>query len=293
MGGLKTGWWFPAALAGCTLGLSGCASRTFHFGFDTDGGTGTGTGGGDDPTSTGGDPTDPTVNPTDPTSNPTDPTSDPTDPTSDPTDPTSIPGGPPQLIAVRFLDNLNLELSFSEPMASVGAVDPSIFRLSMGFGYVDYDESPRTFYQEVGYANQNPYCYDGEYCYERCGYGDSGGYGDTGDDCYYDCYCDYTTTFVRVVDIRNDSVDAAKIVLSLNVGVTGRVCEALSGVPPEYTTGLFMHYTDDRPPLPSDTEGQGLYPIAEDWALSAEEGFVEVEGFFPQLNPMLPIPCPF
>lgn len=290
MGSLKIGWWFPAVMAGSTLGVTGCASRTFDFGFDTEAGDGSGSGSDSD---TGGvpitsDPTTPT-NPTDPTSDPTTPTN-PTDPTTDPTDPTSDPSQPPQLIDVRFLDNLTLQLTFSEAMQSVEAVDPTIFRLSMAFGATEdyYGDNPMTFYQEVGYSIQDPYCYD-RYCYERCYYDD-----ESGGNCYDYCYdyCPYQSQQVQVFDARNDSADPTKIILSLDRGITNSVCSIFGEVPPEFTGGLFLHYTDERPPLPMDTEGQGLFPIGKHW-VDNPDGSVQVEGFFPQLNPMLPIPCPF
>ena len=290
MGSLKLdrrSWrWFPAAIAGGTLGVwgAGCTSRLFHYGFDTEGDAGSGSSGDTGDTDSTGDPTDPTSNPTAPTTSPTDPTTDPTDPT---VDPTGNPDAPPQLINVAFVDNLTLQLTFSEPMAPVDDVDPTVFRLSMGFGYTEgYNGYTRTFYQEVGYFNQQP-CYE-EKCYENCYYDK-----ETGEKyCYEYCYCPYNITWIEAIGLRNDSADATKVLLTLNPGIGSNVCDVAEMVPPEYTVALLLHYTDDRPPLPLDTQGQGLYPIGEDW-VNTGEGFLDVEGFFPQLNPMLPIPCPF
>ena len=281
----RLGRWVPAAVAGSTL-IGGCTGRTFDFGFGTDGNGGSG----DSGDSESGDPTNPTDPTVDPTTNPTDPT-DPTDPTIDPTDPTGELPEPPQLINVAFLDNLTLQLTFSEPMAAVDAVDPSVFRLSLALGYTEsYKGYTRTFYQEVGYFNDNnQYCYE-EYCNENCYYDKR-----TGEKyCYEYCYdyCPYEVQFVNAIAIRNDSADATKIQLVLDPGIGSGVCEAYKELPPEYSGGLFLHYTDDRPPLPSDTQGQGLFPIGEDWVLQGDS-FRDVQGFFPQLNPMLPIPCPF
>jgi len=97
------------------------------------------------PENTDGTDTDPTGNPTEPTGNPSDPTSkptEPTDPTVDPTvnpsdptiDPTGEPQpGPPQLIAAQILDQFTIELFFSEPIATISAIDTKKFRLSASF----------------------------------------------------------------------------------------------------------------------------------------------------------------
>lgn len=293
MVGLKVRGWIPLAVAGGSLGVGGCVGRTYDFGFDTEGFAGSGDSG-----TTG----DPTGNPTDPTSNPTDPTSNPTDPTVDPTDPTSDPGAPPQLLNVVFLDNLTLQLTFSEPMASVDAIDPTLFRLSMAFGIPDdyYADGARTFYQDVGYYAQDPYCEDYN-CYEVCDpyyygtsgyYGSSGYYGDTGKYCYEYCYDYCPPSPVNAFNLRNDLYDPTKVLLQLDRGITGQVCDLPQQLPPEIVAGLFLHYTDDRPPIPVDTQGQGLFPIGEQWALT-NDTFLEVPGMFPNLGGMQPIPCPF
>jgi len=290
MVGLKVRGKLAVAVAGSSLGLGGCVGRTFDFGFDTEGfdGSGDSDTGNQNPT---GDPTDPTSNPTDPT----DPTSNPTDPTTDPTDPTSIPDAPPQLLNVAFLDNLTLELTFSEPMASVDAIDPTLFRLSMAIGITDqyYEDGARTFYQDVGYFAADPYCED-IYCNEICDdyYYGTTGYGDSGRYCYEYCYDYCPTSPLLAFNLRNDLYDPTKVLLQLDRGITSETCEFSEQLPPDITAGLYLHYTDDRPPIPTDTQGQGLFPISEDWALTPDN-FLEIEGLYPNLGDTQPIPCPF
>lgn len=239
--------------------MTGCVDRAYDFGDS----------GSFDP--------DPTVDP-DPTTDP-DPTVDP-DPTDDPP---GIPG-PPQLVDVRFADNLTLQLTFTEAIAPTQAVDPQQFRLSAAFGSEDPDYYLfGTFYQEVGQFNGGyDDCY--EYCYQYCDY-------------EYDyCYCDYCYAPgppIRVASVTQLPELPEVLLLTLDNGIGSRVCDQVNSQPPALVSDLFIHYTAAGSAPVTDNDGEALAPISEKWALAREEDFLYEEGFFPFMNPMLPIPCPF
>jgi hypothetical protein len=274
--------WVHVVLASGTVGGGGCVDRAYDFGFigpDTEG----------DTDFTTGD----TTSPTDPT-NPSDP-SDPTDPTVDPTDPTgTIPGipGPPQLLEVRFLDSTTIEMRFNEPMLPPDGVDPTQFRLSLGFGQMqDYDYGTFTFYQEIGQFNGEENCY--ENCYDPCKYDYDTGCADSGGRmCYEYCY-PVSGPPVRGVILQIDYGYADRIRLGLDQIIKPNVCSAIGNGPQEAVSGLFLHFTDDGVPV-ADAQGESLQPIGERWALMPDEYFYYLpQVFFPDLVPLLPIPCPF
>lgn len=267
--------WVHVVVAGGTVGLAGCTDRTIDYAL---------AGGGDPDTDTDGtDPTD--------TDRP-DPTVDPTDPTGDPTDP--LPGvpGPPQLISVSFVDNQTLSLAFNEPMSTPNTLDPMAFRLSIGSGsdgtaYYPYQYYAWTDYIAPHYYNGTEVC--GEYCWP----------------CYkYDPYCngryycyDYCYNQpgppVRTLTLESDPNDATRILLRLDNGLGSGVCNALELFGPNYTRGLFLHYSDAYGPM-FDTQGEVLASIGPHWANAPDENFAYTPGeFFPELIPFLPIPCPF
>jgi hypothetical protein len=276
---LKNYQWVHVVLAGGSVGLSGCVDRAYDFGLQNG------------PSDSEGDSDGTTGGPTDPT-NP----SDPSDPTVDPTDPPPGIPGPPQLIDVRFLDNLTLALTFNEPMQSPLDIDPSAFRLSLGsggnfepyYGY-GYQGYKWTFYNDLRnysgeqvcneycwdycYDYYDPYCYDGGYCYEFC----------------------YSTPGPRILPfaLRLDEADPARIILGLDNGISAGVCDRAQSPGPEYVEGLFLHYTDKFTPV-VDSQGELLAPIAQQWALQPEVDYLYTPNqFFPEMNPFLPIPCPF
>jgi hypothetical protein len=265
--------WVHVVLASGTVGGGGCVDRAFHFGYvgpDSEGDTEVTTG-------------DTTGTPD--TTNPSDPTVDPTDPTG------TLPGvpGPPQLLEVRFIDNITLELRFNEPMAPPGGVDPTQFRLSLGFAQ-SYDYGTFTVYQEIGQFNGGENCY--EYCYDPCNYDYDTGCETDGRMCYENCY-PVGGPPVRSFSIRLDPSYDDRIQLGLDQGIASGVCNAIMNVPQNSESGLFLHFTDDFVPV-ADAQGESLQPIGERWALLPDEYFYyRPEAFFPDLVPFLPIACPF
>ena len=271
--GLKFSRLVHASLAGGSLALSGCVDRAYDFGVDPIGDT-------DSDTDTDTD-TDGTTDDPNPTTSPTDPTTDPTPPPPPP----SMPG-PPQLIDAQFVDNLTLQLTFTEAIAPATAVDPRQFRLSAGFGsQVEEYYFYGTFYQEVGqFNNAEEYC--GEYCYEYCDY----------DVCYYECfeYC-YAPPGppVRVNSIVQVPERPEVVWLTFDNPLTGKVCDQLDANPEGFVSELFIHYTASGAAPITDNDGEVLASISEPWVLRPEEDFYYVEGFFSLMNPFLPIPCVF
>lgn len=268
-------------LASGTVGSGGCVDRAYDFGLiaggtgsDTDSGTGTT------------DATDTSV---------TDPTVDPTVDPTDPTDPTgTLPGvpGPPQLLEIRFIGNATLELRFNEPMSPPTGVDPTQFRLSLGYGQSYPDEyGTFTVYQEIGQFNGGEGCY--QYCYDPCDYDYDTGCADSGGRmCNEYCY-PVPGPPVRGFSIQLDPTYDDRLLLGLDQGIAGGVCSAISNGSEGSASGLFLHFTDDGAPVP-DAQGELLLPIGERWALLPDEYFYyRPDAFFPELVPFLPIPCPF
>lgn len=263
--GLKFSRLVHASLAGGSLMLAGCVDRAYDFGDS-----------GDDSFTPDPDP-DP-----DPDPNPTGPQP----PPPPPPPPPDVPG-PPQLITARFGDtNTTLALTFSEALAPPTSINPRQFRLTTAFAPPeDYGYSYGTFYQEAGLWNGEGYFCD-EYCYEYC----------YQDQCYEECfeYC-YTPPGPPVqVTAITPMVDRPDVwLLTINPGIGSGVCNQLEGAPPEWVSDLFITYTPQGTAPVTDNAGESLAPIAEHWALSPDEEYAYIEGFFEQLQPMLPIPCPF
>lgn len=271
-----------ASLAGGSLVL-GCTNRAYDFNDD-------GGGSNDDSTGTTDGTVTVTVSTTEPTGSPTTtppttttPTTSPTDPTVDPdtTGPPPEMPGPPQLIAAEMLDNLTLQLSFSEPLAPPNSVDPQQFRLSIAYApkggyYYQYN----TYYQEVG--NWNGDCE--EYCYEYCY--------DTG--CNEQCweYCQPGPQLrVAAFEQLYDRPDL--LLLFFDNGIGSSVCTQLENFPSEWTRGLFIHYTPEGSAPITDNSGELLADIAEHWALQPNRQWAYNQGTFPFMEPVIPIPCVF
>lgn len=239
------------------------------------------------------DPTDPTSDPSTVTS-PTDPTTDPTvdpttvtvtDPTTDPTGPEPH-DGPPQLVAGFFIDAARVELVFSEPIASVGAIDTSKFRLSAASHGAYYGSG--TLYADLGVWNGEEVC--NEYCYGE----DYGGDGyDTDGECYEWCYT-MPGPNVHVATVTNDSAYSERVVLQLDGLISANVCEQLrqrleQGAD---TAAIFLHYSNNGPGI-MDTDSEQLEAIAEHWVLLHNQNYSYQPEFFPYMIPFVPIDCPF
>lgn len=223
------------------------------------------------------DTTDSSPNPSSPsTSDPSVP--NPTNPNPTETDPGPTPlPGPPQLIDARVLDAFTVELFFSEPIADIGTIEPSKFRLSAAHSNTYYSES--TSYVELGRWNGvemcNEYCYgpEPEYCNEYC-------YTAPGPD-------------VRVLSVTNSGY-SDRVLLGLDNAITGGICRQLerrleNGA---VTAALFLHYSNNGAGL-TDLDGEALDAIAEHWALLTTQDYSYIQGVFPTMNPFIPIDCPF
>lgn len=256
-------------------GALGCGPAI--LGFDTDG-TDT------EPTGTSSDPTaNPTVpnpsDPSDPTVQPTvDPTVDPSDPTVDPTGTVPHPG-PPQLIDAIVLDAFTVELFFSEPIATIGAIDTAKFRMSASFSNAYYSDA--TWYSDLGRWNGEEICH--EYCYG----GDSGP-----DECYEWCYTPAGPN-VHVQSIVNGAY-ADRALIYLDQPITSNLCKQLQDRVENGAdvAALFLHYSNNGQGI-TDTDGEQLDAIAEHWVLLTNQYYSYQPGTFPSMNPFIPIPCPF
>lgn len=262
----------PVLVATGALAL-GCGPRV--LGFDTDGSD-------SDPTGTGDPTTNPSGNPTDPTANPTmDPSTDPsTDPTIDPTGTIPLPG-PPLLVDAIVRDAFTVELFFSEPIATIGAIDTNKFRMSAAFSYSYYSESTR--YSDLGRWNGEEQC--NEYCYGE-------DYGGTGDNCYEWCYTPAGPN-VRVQSIVN-SAYADRALMVLDGPITTNLCKQLAKKLEEGAgeAAMFLHYSNNGPGI-TDLDGESLDAIAEHWVLTTNTYYSYQQGSFPFMNPFIPIACPF
>ncbi len=242
------------------------------------------------------DPTDPTVDPSTVTT-PTDPTVDPsgdptsvsvtvtvTDPTTDPTGPEPHPG-PPQLVAGYFVDAARVELVFSEPIASVGAIDTSKFRLSAASHGSYYGGG--TLYADLGVWNGEEIC--NEYCYGE-DYGDGG---DTDGECYEWCYT-VPGPNVHVATITNSSSYTERVVVQLDQLISPNVCEQLRERLEQGAdvAAIFLHYSNNGPGI-TDTDSEQLEAIAEHWVLLSSQNYSYQPDFFPYMIPFVPIDCPF
>ncbi|HET6583039.1 MAG TPA: hypothetical protein VFG69_06325 [Nannocystaceae bacterium] len=255
----------------------------------------------DDPgDTTNSDPSDPTSDPSTVTS-PTDPTVDPTvdptnpsDPTVDPTGPIPQPG-PPQLIDAYFLDATHVELVFSEPIAAVGAIDTTKFRLS-GASHGSYYGGGGTLYADLGVWNGEEVCY--EYCYGDTygegGFVDDGDEADGGDtgDCNMWCY-QMPGPNVKIVSVANSGY-TERVTLQLDQIIKPSVCEQLRNKLDQGSdvAAIFLHYSNNGPGI-TDTDNEMLEAIAEHWVLLPNQNYSYQQYYFPFMTPFVPIDCPF
>lgn len=253
-----------AALAGGTLALqTGCpSSGDDDTGTDSDTETGTGTDT-DEPTTT--------LSPT--TLSPT---------TVDPPPPPPPPDTtPPALVSVEMLDPQILRLSFTEPLAAVDQVNPKRFRMSLArYQPPYYYGSPRTGYYDVELANYEVEC---EYV------------------CYYDfCYdqCKALPSLsVDALDVLSDAYNPGQVIVLLTNPILPRTCEVAQNLANENPAGarggLFLHYAGGGNAQITDLAGLPLPSIGIEWLKVTDNYNIVYGGNFPDMNPFLPIPCPF
>lgn len=255
--GLRLNRLVHATLAGGSVALTGCPGGSEDTDTDSDGTDG----------STDGTDTDqPTTTVT--------PTTDPPPPPADVT--------PPQLIAVEFIDPQILRLTFTEPIAPVDDVNPKRFRLSVG-RYIQndyYGDYQRTVYNDPEQYNQQQYC--GEVCNEYY-------------ECYYQCYYGPPLP-LDALDVLADAYNPAQVVLLLEQPVSNNLCNLVNSLSsdPRRPGGLLLHYADGGAAQITDLAAIPLLGFGETWVKESESNFRYVDNqLFPELNPLLPIPCPF
>ncbi len=250
-----------AVLTGGTIALTGgCKPGGEDTETDTDSDPGTGT---DSSTDTEG-PT--TGSPTTLTPTTVTPTTEPPPPPVDTT--------PPQMIAVELLDPQILRVTFTEAIAPVDLVNPKRFRLSVGrYRPAYYYSSQRTVYYDLGVFN-TPEC---DYYYEPC---------------YYE-----PPLPVDGLDVLPDAYNPAQVIVLLTNPIFPRVCQiaaqAADPNPPGARGGLFLHYAGGGNSEITDLVGLPLADIGVEW-IKFQDDYMAVDyANFPELNPFLPIPCPF
>jgi hypothetical protein len=242
-----------AALAGGGLVLGGCPGGGQDTDTDSDASSGT-----DSAT----DPTTTTLNPT-------------TDP---PPPPPPVDNVPPQLIAVEFLEAQILRLTFTEAIAPVEQVNPKRFRLSVG-NYLspDYYGYSRTLYFDPAQFNATNYC---DYsCYDDY-------------DCYYPCYQGPPTP-VEVIDVLPDAANPAQAILLLAQPILPSLCNTANSLTEAGHGGLLLHYADGGAAQITDLVGLPLAARGKTWVVQSGDQQLQLDGVqFPEMNPLLPVPCP-
>ena len=243
-----------AALAGGSLALTGCPGGGQDTDSDTDSSTGDSSSDSDDPT---------TLNPT-------------TDPPPPP--PPPVDNTPPALVDIEFLDPQILRLSFTEAIAPVDQVNPKRFRLSVAnYRNSDYYGYSRTLYFDPAQFNAVSYCdYD---CY--------------GYDCYEPCYQGPPTP-VDVIDVLPDAVNPAQAVLLLAQPILPSLCQTANSLGGGAGQGgLLLHYADGGAAQITDLVGLPLAPRGKTWIVQAPIQQLMIENAnFPEMSPLLPVPCP-
>jgi len=206
-------------------------------------------------------------------------TTDPTTTLSPTTDPPPPPpdNTPPALLDVEFLDPQILRLTFTEAIAPVEQVNPKRFRLSVGnYLLPDYYGYSRTLYFDPAQFNATNYC---DYnCYDY--------------DCYYPCYQGPPTP-VEVIDVLPDAVNPAQAVLLLAQPILPSLCSTANSLSAEGRGGLLLHYADGGAAQITDTVGLPLAPRGKTWVVQVNDQQLQVnDAQFPELSPLLPVPCP-
>lgn len=184
-----------------------------------------------------------------------------------------------RITRVEFDNASTITLTFSEPVADLGEVNPNDFRLSVGmtrqYTYV-YDGVSYTYayttYQDVSYP-AGIYTYDygpNRFTFESLAVGASG----------------------------------SQVVLTSTDPLGPNACEWLDSVEDffeMYTSyygddvlwdvGFFLHYASGDVPIENQT-GVELAEIGPDWVLTEQAGIYSETYGFTMLKPQLRIPCP-
>lgn len=155
-------------------------------------------------------------------------------------------------------------LRFSEPVAPVGGVDPSDFRIS--------------------YAQPTALCGSGG-CVDQTTYWDANFYVD-----YYLGYQPYqpNTNDRFEVDQVSPGNQATDIFLRFGMPLNPALCEYASYYP-DVDDFLFVHFSPGDIPVKS-SDGESLAAIGPQWVEQLLPVW-DVDGDFPNLDPKISIPC--
>lgn len=198
----------------------------------------------------------------------------------DPSGPSSQPG-PPQLVDATLVDGAHVELVFNEPIAMLGPVDAAKFRLSAAYA-VPYAYQQATRYADPGVWNGVEQCHENCYDYD----------GDGEPECYPWCYTPVGPP-IRALSVANGA-SPDRVVLEFDQTIGPGVCKALQQRLDQGSeaAAIFLHYSNNGPGI-VDLDGDQLDAIAEHWTLLPNQQYSYQQGFFPAMNPFIPIPCPF
>jgi len=180
---------------------------------------------------------------------------------------------PFELVDVGFTDDRSVVLTFSRPLASVDAVDPAAFRLSLA-----RSRTSMTQYYEPGSFGLV------EDCREQCEF----------DDIVQQEICAQScpgTPGVISVAAVGSAEDEHGLVLALTHAVGKPQCDWIDASREEnWEAGFVVAYDGSREPPVRAEDGERLESIMAHW-VEAEE-FFEVDERFPSGAPHYPIACP-
>jgi hypothetical protein len=170
----------------------------------------------------------------------------------------SVPG-PPTLVAAQLIDDTLVRLTFSEPLAAVGDVDPASFRLSWTWSS-DYSGAYTSYYDPAAaLCSATDYCIDG---------------------------------YTEVVELRCAPGDPTSLILRIE-SFPEAICniiDELSSYYQEYGSPLLPHFDANIATI-TDLDGEPLASISPAF-VTAPYGYLEVDGEFPNYAMRIPIQCP-
>jgi hypothetical protein len=169
----------------------------------------------------------------------------------------SLPG-PPTLVSARMDEQELVRLTFTEPLASVADVNPASFRISWawyGMGYAGYD-SYTAYYDPMLLL-----CLASDYC--------PGEYTD-------------------VIELSHAPDDPSSLLLRLDV-FHPYICESI-GYYADAPSPLLPHFDAGIATI-TDLDGEPLASISPEF-VTAPDGYLEVDGNFPNYPMSIPIECP-
>jgi hypothetical protein len=186
---------------------------------------------------------------------------------------------PFELADVDFADDRTLVLTFTKHVASVEAVDPLAFRISLARFDRGMSEGTTQYYEPGSFGLV-------EDCLEGC---------------YYDylsqenvCeqHCPGTPGLIVVESIENARHNKQRVLVELSNAIGKPQCEWIDESRGEHwDAGFVVHYDAEiDPPLTSE-HGDSLDSIMEHWVIGSDD-FVEVDDRFPHEPGADPIPCP-